>query len=408
MDEPDITRLKIPRKMQKSVTGVSRSRFAIGLRPIVVAIAIMGGLWWVHSLQSNGVEIKTGSVVSIYPSQAYTLLTATGYIVPQTKADVASKATGKLEKMEVAEGDRVKKGQILARIENSDLKANLNRAEAELEAAKTTLDSREADLREAELALHRADYLVRKQFLSAAAYDVEQARHNRIKATVANARALIKSAEAFWRSQQVALEYTLIRAPFDGVILSKNADVGDMLAPFASTSLSKGSVVSMADMDTLEVEADVSESNLLKVYLGQACEVQLDAIPDERFTCRVSSIVPTLDKTKATILVKTRFTAKDPRFLPDMSAKVAFLSQTLSSEQQHSVQAIPTAAIAAQDGQQWVFRVAGEKVTRIRLMPGERLGDFTVIDSVLRVGDQVVLNPQPKLQDGDSIRMAKP
>lgn len=408
MDQPDITRLRITRPAVGTASPNPKGRQRLLPYYLLAAIVVVASVPAYRWLTGRVVEVRAGTVVLLYPSQLHTVLTATGYVVPQTRADVASKATGRLEHMEVAEGDRVVKGTILARIEHADIQASLLRAEADLQAARTTLVSRMADLREAGRALTRADSLIQRQFLAPAAHDAEQARHERAQAAVANAKALIQAAEAARQSQQVALEYTLIRAPFDGVILSKNADVGDMLAPFGSTGLSKGSVVSMADLDSLQVEADVSESNLLKVYPGQPCEVQLDALPDERFACQVGSIVPTLDKSKATILVKTRFLQKDSRFLPDMSARVAFLSKTLTPEQQTARLAVPAGAIQSAPGMDRVFRVAGDAVKAITVHSGERLGDYTAVDPVLSVGDAVVIDPPAHLAEGSAVRVIKP
>ncbi len=407
MEQPDISGLRISRS--KSMPSAGRRRMFGGRRGYLVTVSvILASILSYRMLSTRSVAVTVGNVVTLYPSQVHTLLTATGYVVPQTRADVASKATGRLEKMGVAEGDHVKQGDILARIEDRDVRASLARAEADIETAKTTLASRLADLRESKQALIRADSLIRQQFLAPAAHEAEQARHERALAAVAEAKSLIHAAEANRHSQAVALEYTLIRAPFDGVILSKNADVGDMLAPFGSTGLSKGSVVSMADLDTLEVETDVSESNLLKVYPQQPCEIQLDAIPEERFTGQVGSIVPTLDKSKATVLVKVRFTRKDPRFLPDMSARVAFLSTPLSPDQRTAKRVVPTRAIQAAGSERWVYRVSADKVQRVVIHPGEPLGEYTVIDPVLPTGESVVLDPSPTLTEGASVHLLKP
>jgi RND family efflux transporter MFP subunit len=409
MEQPDIARLRISRPPSGSVSLPNRF-FSGKKRGYLVAfgIILLGILSW-HRLSPRPVDITVGNVVTLYPSQVHTLLTATGYVVPQTRADVASKATGRLEKMQVAAGDRVKKGDILARIEDSDVRAALARAEADIETAQTTLASRLADLGESQQALRRADALILKRFISPAAHEAEQARHERARAAVAQAKSLIHAAQASRQTQRVALEYTLIRAPFDGVILSKNADAGDMLAPFGSTGLSKGSVVSMADMDTLEVETDVSESSLLKVYPQQPCEVQLDAIPDERFACQVASIVPTLDRSKATLLVKVRFTRRDGRFLPDMSARVAFLSTPLSPDQRTARRVVPTRAIQTEATEQRVYRLLpGDTVQRIVIRPGETLGEYTEIDPVLQTGDPVVLDPPAGLMDGALVRTPKP
>jgi RND family efflux transporter MFP subunit len=367
-----------------------------------------GGLVAYHQLKPAGTEVKVGTVSSIYPSQAFTLLSGTGYVVPQTKADVASKATGRLEKLEVEEGSQVKKGQILARLENRDVEASLNQAKANLEAATTELLKSQAELKESALALQRAQTLLNRKFVSREYYDAAVARHDKAKAAVANGKALIAAADAVRRGAQVALDYTLIRAPFDGVILSKHADIGDILAPFSSTVQSKGAVVSMADLNTLQVEADVSESNLMKVRLEQPCEIQLDAIPDERFRCIVHSVVPTVDRSKATVLVKTRFIDQDSRILPDMSAKVSFLSQTLTPEQQHPVTAIPPTALIKRDGSDRVYRIDGAHVTETPVEIKGQLGEFLVIgEKGLKPGDQIVLHPPGELRDGAEVRLPK-
>ena len=147
---------------------------------------------------------------------------------------------------------------------------------------------------------------------------------------MANASATISAAEANARNSQVAVDYTIIRAPFDGVILSKSANVGDLVTPFSNAADSKGAVVSMADMSTLEVEADVSESSLAKVKVGQPAEIVLDALPDSRFRGRISRMVPTIDRAKATVMTKVKFDEIDPRMLPEMSAKVSFLTQDVT------------------------------------------------------------------------------
>ena len=168
--------------------------------------------------------------------------------------------------------------------------------------------------------------------MAQAALDAAKMRADRAVAGIASAKAAIAVAEANARNAQVAVDYTLIRAPFDGVIVSKAANVGDMVTPFSSAVDSKGAVVSMADMSTLEVEADVSESSLAKVSVGQPCEITLDALPDTRFRGRISRMVPTVDRAKATVMTKVRFDAIDPRILPDMSAKVSFLTQEVTAE----------------------------------------------------------------------------
>lgn len=377
------------------------------LRYLLLALGLLGA-WWAYSgLRETAVEVQAGTASTLFPSQAFTLLNASGYVVPQTRADVASKATGRLEKLEVEEGSVVKAGQILARIENRDMAAAMNQAAANVQVAKTHLHKAEAELRESTLALNRARTLAARKFVSPEAVDTEIARHARAVAAVDSAKAEIAAAEAAHEGARVALEYTLIRAPFDGVILSKHADVGDILAPFSSTSQSKGSVVSMADLGTLKVEADVSESSLSKVRLGQPCEIQLDALPEVRYRGAVDQIVPTVDRSKATVMVKIRFIDKDERIIPDMSAKVAFLSRDLPAGPQQPATAVPASALV-RDGGAAVFKVEGSRARRVPVETGETLGDFVVVKAGLNPGDPIVLQPPAELRDGSPIRLPKP
>jgi RND family efflux transporter MFP subunit len=404
----DLSRLRIQRPTPADAVAVPGSWRKPWLRRLPWAVLALAAVLAYFGLRETAVDVEIATASRLFPSQAYTLLNASGYVVPQTRADVASKATGRLEKLEVEEGSVVKTGQILARIENRDMAAAMNQAAANVQVARTHLQRSEAELRESTLALNRAKTLATKKFVSPEAVDTEIARHARAVAAVDSAKAEIAAAEAAYEGARVALEYTLIRAPFDGVILKKHADVGDILAPFSPTTQSKGSVVSMADLGTLKVEADVSESSLSKVRLGQPCEIQLDALPDVRYRGAVDQIVPTVDRSKATVMVKVRFIDRDERILPDMSAKVAFLSQEIPPGREQPVTAVPASAVAERDGGTVVFRADGPRARRVAVETGERLTDFVAVKAGLQPGDPVVLRPAPDLRDGSPIRLPKP
>jgi len=401
----DLSKLRIDRPVREAPGPTRAGAARKSLKTLGLLIVIGMGILVYSKLRSSGMESEIGTVGHIFPSQALTLLNATGYVVPQTKADVASKATGRLEKLDVEEGSYVKKDQIIAQLENRDLAASLSQAAANVRVAKTDLLKAEAELKESTLALNRARTLVQKKFVSQELYDAEVARHEKAVAAVGSAKSAIAAAEAAYSGAQVALDYTFIRAPFDGVILSKNADIGDILAPFSSTMLSKGTVVSMADMNTLEVEVDVAESNLSQVRVGQPCEIHLDALPDERFRCQVDRIVPTVDRTKATVLVKVRFVDKDERILPDMSAKVAFLSRELAPDQRKAVPGVPAAAIVTRGAERVAYVLHGNRVSEVRVETGERMGDWVVVKEGLNTGDRVVLHPSENLKDGAEVRI---
>jgi len=424
----DLNKLKIDRDLA-GIQPVRRFRLRY-LLPL--AVIIITSIWFITSgvpafLQS-AVKVETGNVVTAYPSQGLTLFNATGYVVPQTRSDIASKATGRLEILYVEEGSKVEKDQIIAQLENKDVKAVMERAEAGVAAARAAVNEANArrneaharvaeahaELRDAELSRKRAEDLIGKKFITPEVHDTAIARYDKAVAGLASAEAgvvaadasikaaeaQVGAAEASYREAQVAVDYTYIRAPFAGVILTKQADIGDVVAPFATSAQSKGAVVSMADMSTLQVEADINESNLTLIKAGQPCEIQLDALPGVRLRGEVHMIVPTVDRTKATVMAKIRFIDKDERILPDMSAQVAFLSRALVAEDQVPRTALPATAIVTRDRQSFVFRVEGNSVRRIAVVTGERLGDMIVVREGLQSGDKVVLNPPEKLGDG--------
>lgn len=223
---------------------------------------------------------------------------------------------------------------------------------------------------------------------------------------MSSGEAAIASAQANAQAAQVAVEQTVIRAPFDGIVLAKHANVGDNITPFSSASDSKGAVVTIADMDTLEVEADVAEANIAKIRTEQPCEIQLDALPDMRFAGRVSRIVPTVDRSKATVLVKVRFVDRDERVLPDMSAKIAFLSKPASPQDRRPVTAVQAGAVVERDGRPVVFVVKDDVVHAVPVTRGRRIGELVAIGGV-KSGDTVVLAPDAKLKDGTKVTVAK-
>jgi len=397
---PDLSALRIDR------TGApSRTRRRRWLWPALALLAVAAAAaWWL--LAPRALAVTTTPIVTTFPSQQFAVLNATGYVVAQRKAAIASKATGRLEWLGVAEGSRVKEGEVIARLDNRDVVAQAQSAQANVRAARAALEQALAEERDAAQALRRNQELAAKGFVSQATVDTARARFDRAAAGVANARAAIGAAEANARNAEVAVDYTLIRAPFDGVILSKSANVGDMVTPFSSAADSKGAVVTMADMDTLEVEADVSESSLSKVRVGQPAEIVLDALPDVRFRGRISRMVPTVDRAKATVMTKVQFDALDPRILPEMSAKVAFLSQEISTEQQQPLVAVSAEALAQRDGRTVIFVVRDDRAVAVPVTPGTKLGPLTAIAGDARSGDKAVLRPAPDLADGAPVKVA--
>jgi RND family efflux transporter MFP subunit len=403
----DISRLKIDRGGAGAVAMRPRGRLRRLMVPalVVVAVAIVA-LFAYNRLLRAPVAVEMASVSMSYPSQAYTELNATGYVVAQRKAAVASKATGRLVWLGVEEGSRVKEGEIIARLENLDVKATREQAAANLQLANANLEQGLAELRDAETALKRSEELLAQGFVSRASHDIAVARHDKARANIASLKAGIAAAQANLRGTDVAVEQTLIRAPFDGVVLTKAANVGDVVTPFSSALDAKGAVVTMADMSTLEVEADVSESNLSRVRIGQPVEIQLDALPDVRFRGVVARTVPTVDRAKATVMTKIRFLEAEARILPEMSAKVAFLSQAISDAERTPRAALNAAALTTRAGRNVVFVVRDNKVAEVPVETGAKMGDLVEIRSGPQPGEKVVLRPSAKLHDGAAVKPA--
>lgn len=403
MSSPDLSKLSISRD-QKAFSPKKSGRRKWLITGGVLAIAVLSGL----VLRGGGgpVAVDSGAVASAFPSQAITALNATGRVSAQRKAAVSTKATGRLEFLGVQEGSIVKAGDILARIENKDVSATQDQAQANVRAARANLEQGLAELRDAEGNYKRSEDLANKNFISSATLDTAKARFEKARAAVASLNGAIGVAEANLRATNVSVEQTLIRAPFDGVVLTKNANVGDIITPFSSAADSKGAVVNLADMATLEVEADVSEISLSKISVSQPVEIQLDAFPELRLLGKVSRIVPTVDRSKATVLVKVEFVEKDKRVLPDMSAKVAFLSRELKPEERKPVVAVQPAAIVKRDGKDVVFLIDKGAVKLTQVTVGEKIGDLVQVSGV-KPGDKVVLAPAEKLKDGAAVTIAK-
>jgi len=401
MPTDSLDRLTIDRTQRVTPrTGFWRRRkrlIAIIVLLLVVAAAA------VAFSRGRGIAIETTSVSQVYPTQSFTLLNASGYVVAQRKAAVAAKTTGRLEWLGVEEGSRVTEGQVIARLENRDLEAVVRQNEAAVQSAKATLEQVRAELADADHAFRRQMVLLKQGIVAQADYDVAEARYKRAVAGVAGSEAGIRTAASALQGAKVNLDYSLIRAPFDAVVLTKNADVGDIITPLGAAANAKAAVVTIADLASVQVEADVSESNLAQVKQGQPCEITLDALPNARFRGAVYTIVPTADRTKASVLVKIRFIDKDSRILPEMSAKVAFLGREATRDDERARTAVNPVAIVKSGAQEGVYLVKGDRLVFTPVRRGATLGEMVEVTGV-KSGDKVAVKPLDKLQDGARIK----
>jgi RND family efflux transporter MFP subunit len=388
-ERADLSRLRLQR--DEPAPDDQKPRRRMGL-----LLYILGGVFmavavtlFLSSYLSKDEVVEVATVTMISPNQANVVLTASGYVVAQRKAAIASKATGRLVALNFEEGDRVKKGQVIGRIESADVEATLAQARADLKIA-------QSDFTDAERSLERARTLLDRSLISQAEFDAAQARHDRVVAQIAASNAAVQAAE-------VALENTYIRAPFDGTVLTKNADVGEVVAPFAAGASSRVAVVTMADMASLEVEADVSESNITRISLRQPCEITLDAYPDQRYQGFVHKIVPTADRAKATVLTKVRFVNRDERVLPEMSAKVHFLPKqdTVRTTSTVPVLAVDSAVIVRRNNERVSYVLRENRlVEEIPVRTGDSYGRMIEVKEGLARGDRVVIRPSDKIHSG--------
>lgn len=386
--DSDLASLQIDRSAHGRGPGQARRRLGKLFIWLALLIALSVAGYFLKDLLNPGVEVRLASAALTSPAQAQSVLTASGYVIARRKAAVASKGTGRLVYLGVEEGDQVKKGQVIARLEDDDVMAALRRARADLAAA-------EAELKDATESLKRQKMLLERDFVAQSEYDAAEARYKRVLASIDSARFAAREAE-------VALEYTRIVAPFDGTVLRKNADIGEIMAPFAGAASSRAAVVTIADLSSLEVDADVAEANITRVKSEQACEIRLDAYPEQAYQGYVSKIVPTADRAKATVMVKIRFKSYDRRVLPEMSAKVTFLAHDPAHEKggNEPLLALPAAAVAARDGRHVVYQIEKNHAVEVPVVTGRTVGSLVEIKHGLKAGDKVISKIDGQIRAG--------
>ena len=368
------------------------------LIPVVLFLAALYALRAQQAFSAPEVETTTAAVSrDAEPSAGTPILTASGYVVARRKAVVSAKIQGRLSWLGVEEGSRVREGEVIARLESNDYEASVARAKAAVLRA-------EADLAESERQLRLADRLAAEKVLAVDERDAAASRVRIGEAAVAQVKADLAFAEA-------QLQNTLIRAPFGGVVVKKMAEVGESVAPIppgVNISTSSGAIVALADLATLEVEADVAESNVAKVQNGQPAEVTVEAIPDKRFRAVLRQVIPTADRTKATVQVKVTILDKDKDMKPEMSAKVTFLEPEKAAEAKAPgapVVSVPRSAVATRDGKPVVFLVREGKALARAVVLGTERQDRVVVRDGLAGGETLVVRPPDELKDGAVVKV---
>lgn len=397
----DLSTLKINRTPQ---TQSSNTKWII---IAIILCCVIGGGYFL--MNTTSVEVETMQVFTSQSSSSETILTGQGYVVAQRKAAISSKATGRLDALYVIEGDKVKQGDIIGRIESADVQAALDQQKAQLEVQKAALENATAELEDAEISLKRQQELRKESVGTQADLDAAINRVKKAKAQIQSAKASIATQESAIRASLVQVENTIIRAPFDGTILNKNANVGEVITALGGAAGSRGAVVTLADMTSLQVEADVSESAIQKIQENQPVEISVSAISDKKYKGIVNKIIPTADRAKGTVQVKIRFDDIDERVLPEMGAKVNFLKiNTVVNEIESKPKLlIPQTAIQTKNGKKTVFVVKDNAAQETAVSTGTILGEYVEITNGLMNGDVIILAPSDNIQQGSKVQIKK-
>jgi len=397
----DLDALRIEREPERP--AAARWIIWTGLLILLAAGGLAGYRWLTRE---RPVEVQVATVSARAAGTQAAVLNASGYVVARRRATVSSKITGKVVEVDVEEGKNVVQGQVLAKLDDSTPRAALALAEAQAEAARRTLRENEVRLDQARLNERRAAQLLKERIVSQSQLDDAKAEADSIDARIAALGEQIRVAERQIEVQQTDLANYVIRAPFSGVAISKDAQPGEMVSPVsAGGGFTRTGISTIVDMHSLEIEVDVNESYISRVTPGQDVDAVLDAYPDWHIPARVITLVPTADRQKATVLVRLAFKQLDPRILPDMAIKVTFLREgdaTATAAAQPTA-LVPRPAIKTVGEDNYAFVVRGDAVERRAVRLGGTDGDRVEVLAGLQSGDRVVLSPPPTLADGSRV-----
>jgi len=372
----------------------------------VLALVLVALIW--HS-QSNAVEVHTAVARELSSAGGdHTVLNASGYVTARRAATVSSKVTGKVVEVLIEEGMKVKEGQVVALLDDTNVKASLAVAQAQWESAKAALAETRAQLKQAEAEYQRVAELAKQKIASQADLDLAEANAKSLQAHLAQQEVEVTVAErnvAMWKQN---LDDMVIRAPFPGVVTTKDAQPGEMISPVsAGGGFTRTGIGTVVDMDSLEIEIDVNESYINRVEPNQPVIATLDAYPDWKIPCHVIAIIPTADRQKSTVKVRVGFDKLDPRILPDMSVKVAFREAGGSPAAASRTVLIPKSAVQNRDGRDIVFVVQSGRAERRAVTVIDTRNDDSVLSAGVTAGESVIVDPAADLADGTPVRAKK-
>jgi HlyD family secretion protein len=377
---------------------------AIGLAILVLAALV---IWW--STRPGAVEVHTAVAREVGSAGGdHTVLNASGYVTARRAATVSSKVTGKVIEVLIEEGMKVKEGQVVARLDDTNVKASLAVAQAQLESAKTTVGETRAQLKQAEAEFQRVIELVKQKIASPSDLDRAESDAKSLQARLARQERDITVAERQAALYQQQLDDMTIRAPFGGVVTTKDAQPGEMISPVsAGGGFTRTGIGTVVDMDSLEIEIDVNESYINRVEAGQAVTATLDAYPDWKIPCKVIAIIPTADRQKSTVKVRVGFDKLDPRILPEMAAKVAFRETGGGPGTAGRMVLVPKTAVQSRDGRDVVFVVQSGRSERRAVTVLETQNDDSELSAGVAAGESVIVDPPAGLNDGMAVKAKK-
>ncbi len=393
----DLDALKIDRDMrQHDGPGKYRWVWLAGLVAVVAIVAFF-------LMRKTPLTVQVATVQPLPESASLTVLTASGYVTPRRRATVAAKITGQVKEMLVEEGMAVKEGQVLARLDDAQASAQYAAAKADLEVVRATRKEIAVGLELAQKNLHRIRSLYDDQMASREQLDTAETDVDSLKAQLIVADEQIQASEKNLRIASQNLEDHVIRAPFSGIAVSKDAQVGEMVSPVsAGGGFTRTGISTIVDMNSLEIEVDVNESYIARVYPGQVVTAVLDAYPDWAIPAHVRTVIPTADRQKATVKVRISFDQLDPRILPDMGVKVSFKEQETTAAHTAGV-LVPASAVVEREGSSVVFVVHGNRAERRAIRTDRQSPEGIVVTSGLNGDETVILKVPAELSDGASI-----
>lgn len=386
----------------------ARSRGWIAALVIGLALVLAAGAWWwLRGSAVIEVDAATAAAPSSAAAGSAAVLQATGYVVARRQATVSAQITGTLTSVLIEEGERVEKGQVLATLEDTAQKAMLAQAQANLRSAQAQLVQARTQLAQNQRDLTRADDLVARQLVSKQAAELARTQVESQRALVDAQARQVEVAQASVAGAQVQLDYCTVRAPFSGVVIAKAAQVGEIVSPLsAGGGFTRTGVGTIVDMDSLEIEVDVNESYIHRVSADQPTEAVLDAYQDWKIPGHVIAIIPTADRSKATVKVRVAFAQKDARIVPDMGVRVSFLEDAKDQPQQAAPKGVlvPATGVIQRDGKDAVFVIEGDRARLRKVTPGQSMGDLRLVEGVA-AGTRIVRAPPAGLVDGARVRI---